>query len=255
MKHCGPLDVPRRITHSSNQIDIPMLITTLPKMLARSTALVIASWTSIALADSLLLNGDFSGGNTGFSSQHSYSETSITSEGLYTIGSDPMLFHPLAYGHFGDHTTGNGLMFMVNASLTPNLYVWQETVSVDSNASYLFTGFATLWGGWTPSYFSLSINGQTLKTVSLDSHAQWSSFSSSWDSGLSNQATIQIFATPPNVSDPSIYEDIALDDLSFAQVVPEPTQLELVAVGMICLVLSFAYRRKRRLTRAVLPIV
>ena len=203
---------------------------------------IAVSSTHLAIAQSLLLNGDFSSGNTGFESQYLYSASSIQSEGSYTVGSDPMLYHPLAFGHFGDHTTGSGLMLMFNGSMTPNLIAWQQTVTVIQNTPYNFSGYATLWGGWTPSYFSVSINGQSLGGLDLNAHAQWANFSMLWDSGAANQATIQIFADPPSASNPSVYQDIALDDLSFEQI-PEPSISALFGIGLLGGLLSLVLKR------------
>ena len=73
---------------------------------------------------SLVANGDFSAGNTGFTSSYTYvtGPGSLVPEGVYTITTDPHLEHPGAVS-FGDHTTGTGEMMAVNGASTP-ISVW-----------------------------------------------------------------------------------------------------------------------------------
>ena len=61
----------------------------------------------------LLTNGDFSAGNTGFTSQYTYSPGNLLHEGTYTVDNNP--HNDSIYGaSFGDHTTGKGLMLIAN---------------------------------------------------------------------------------------------------------------------------------------------
>ena len=73
------------------------------------------SWSarSDAKADvNLVANGDFSLGNTGFTSQYVYT-TNLFPEDTYVVGDNPNHFHPQG-ANFGDHTTGTGLMLIAN---------------------------------------------------------------------------------------------------------------------------------------------
>ena len=66
----------------------------------------------------LIVNGDFSAGNTGFQSQYTYNATSVVNETVYTVGPNPADFSPYV-ASFGDHTSGSGLMMIVNGGSVP----------------------------------------------------------------------------------------------------------------------------------------
>jgi hypothetical protein len=69
----------------------------------------------------LLVNGDFSLGNTGFTSDYIFT-SDILPAGTYCIDTDPHHCHPLA-ASYGDHTSGTGLMLIANGDVTPNQVV------------------------------------------------------------------------------------------------------------------------------------
>lgn len=169
----------------------------------------------------LLVNGDFSQGNSGFASGYTNS-TDLGPEGNFTIGTNPANYHAPGVASFGDHTTGSGLMLIANGAVTPNVTVWQETVSVQPGKSYNFTGWAREWGGTTtdpsPAVLHVEINGQA---AGADYHVpgtvtQWSQFSYTWNSGAATTATIRIV----DLNTVAGGNDFALDDFSFAPAVP-----------------------------------
>ena len=99
-------------------------------------------------ATNLLVNGDFSQGNTGFTSQLDYIPIHGTHWGpsYYGIVHNPSTEIWDAFGNFGDHTTGSGLMFASDGPTDPNTVVWQETVNVARGTDYVFSGWARLDG-------------------------------------------------------------------------------------------------------------
>ncbi len=62
----------------------------------------------------LIVNGDFSQGNTGFLSNYTLS-TSGNQEGTYTVAGNPASWDP-GFSNCTDHTGGNGNMLLVNGS-------------------------------------------------------------------------------------------------------------------------------------------
>lgn len=51
-------------------------------------------WCQVSYpSGNLVVNGNFSAGNTGFSSEYTYSSTSLQNEGIYTVGSNANWYH------------------------------------------------------------------------------------------------------------------------------------------------------------------
>jgi len=95
----------------------------------------------------LIANGDFSNGNTGFTSQYSYNTNNFNfngpelAEGAYAVVTKPSDVH-FAWGSYFDHTSGNssGKYFVANASSDTTKTVWQSSaISVSQpNTAYRF---------------------------------------------------------------------------------------------------------------------
>jgi hypothetical protein len=166
----------------------------------------------------LIVNGDFSAGNTGFTSQYTFASP-ITAEGQYTIGTDPCMDAPPNYvwACFGDHTTGSGNMFMADGyPSTPGVIVWSETITVNPMTTYKF-GFwgagVDTQGNSSPAVLQILFNNvasrrlATIPTV----WTTWVHYHASWKSHSATQVTISLVDT--NTAGP--YNDFALDDLSF----------------------------------------
>lgn len=176
----------------------------------------------------LVHNGDFSLGNTAFSSSYAYNE-SHSSSGQYSVGTNP------GSPSFTDHT-GSGKMLLVNGSTATNTVIWQQTVAVNANTSYMMAGWLASWGGalggtdTSPADLQILINGAPLPhdVVASSLPGMWMPFSRMWDSGLATSATISIIDR--NLS--ATANDFALDDLSFATV-PEPGALSILGIGAV----------------------
>src|SRR5437773_1380176 len=96
--------------------------------------------TSPAFATSLLYNGDFSLGDSGFGTSYTYSHTSCWQEGSFDVVTNPHDCHP-SWAEFGDHTTGEGSMLVVNGATISGMRVWSETVEILPNTDYLFSAW------------------------------------------------------------------------------------------------------------------
>src|SRR5262249_16006535 len=138
-------------------------------------------------------------------------------EGTYYVGVNPHNYHPGA-ASFGDHTTGNGLMLIVNGATTPNIAVWQETVTVFPHTDYQFSLWAASWGdanGLHPSSarLRLQINGVPVGENFLLSaqDGQWNQFIVTWNAGDSTQAILQVIDSNPDPGG----NDFCVDDIAF----------------------------------------
>ena len=165
--------------------------------------------------NNIIINGDFSGGTTGFSSQYNFASPNTT-EGQYFVGTRPPAWNA-SLSNCVDHTSGNGNMMMVNGAPASNVNVWNQTVTVTPNTNYAFaTWIQTLYTP-NPAQLSFSINNidvGNLITASLPT-CTWSRFYTTWNSGNNITASISI------VNKNTIVEgnDFALDDISFSPVI------------------------------------
>ena len=170
----------------------------------------------------LILNGDFESGNTGFTSDFTFSPGNIVPASTYDIVTNPRLSHGSATS-YGDHTTGSGLMLAANGSTSPNTVVWSQMVSVSQGQTYEF-------GVWTSSWFSPA--GLQLQINAIDvgagfatpgTNGVWEQTVRTWNSGMATTALISLVNTTTAFSG----NDFALDDITFASTgtaaVPEPS--------------------------------
>jgi len=158
--------------------------------------------------NNLIFNGDFSLGNTGFSTSYVYS-TSIVLADRYVITTNPNLNHSF-FPACQDHTTGTGNMMAINGAPS-SVLVWGQTVTVQPNTDYVFSAWTTLLTSGTILQFR--INGTLLGssfTIPLPA-CVWSQFLEYWNSGASTTATLAII----NQTTAGSSNDFAIDDIYF----------------------------------------
>ncbi|MGB3117151.1 MAG: LamG-like jellyroll fold domain-containing protein [Ferruginibacter sp.] len=166
------------------------------------------------IGNNLINNGNFSLGNTGFTSQYIYAGTNTT-EGEYYVGNNPQTWNA-ALSNCIDHTSGSGNMLLVNGSPTPNLEVWKKTITVTPNTNYSFSTWIQALGAINPAQLQFSINGNAIGspiTASLPT-CTWAKFRTTWNSGNNTTANISIINKNILVQG----NDFALDDISFAAI-------------------------------------
>jgi hypothetical protein len=193
------------------------------------TTAITALFAITAQAQNLLQNGDFSAGNTGFTTGYAFIPSGIsTTPGTFGIRSSSQDFNS-GYNLFADHTTGTGLIMLVDG--LPATIAWLETVPVATNTQYTFSIWATPSDVPNPAVLQFSINGNQIgSTLTLDqTPGVWGNFSYEWDSSTSTTAVLSIMDVNP--SGQSYGDDFAIDDASFTEVVPEPSIWEMLAIG------------------------
>jgi len=166
----------------------------------------------------LIVNGDFEGGNQEFISEYSYSPGDVWGGSTYDVVTDPHKSHPLA-GSISDHTSGSGLMMVVNGAQDSNRVVWQENIPITPKIYYVLTAWAMNWGSLSSKpecaiNLQFSINGLPVGAL-YTSRVQaglWEHTSTVWYSGSSKNALISITDVTTNVT---IGNTFALDDISF----------------------------------------
>ncbi|HJS18829.1 MAG TPA: hypothetical protein VJ785_08770 [Anaerolineales bacterium] len=159
----------------------------------------------------LIVNDDFEGGNTGFSSEYDFSPGDIFPESTYDMVTDPSDSHPSA-ASFGDHTSGSGQMMAVNGALTGTSIVWSETIAVTANTEYEFSAWIASWFVISPTELQFRVNGSPIGHFTAPRvPGVWLQFFALWNSGTNTTATIEIV----DLNTAQNGNDFALDDLVF----------------------------------------
>jgi Secretion system C-terminal sorting domain len=168
-------------------------------------------------AQNLVTNGDFSLGNTGFTTGYILDCTigGAIGEARYCVGTNPNAVHN-AWSACGDHTTGSGNMMILNGTSAPNVIVWQKTpVAVTPNTCYQFCVWATSVYFGNPGKIKLIVNGATQAFTQLSSTTcAWQQICGVWNSGPANSATLTIIDEDLNPGG----NDLAIDDISFTAI-------------------------------------
>ena len=180
-----------------------------------SACLVLAALAAAcgtAHAQNVVINGDFEAGNTGFTTAYSFAPGGNSTEGEYTIRSNPAGWNG-GFQSTGDHTSGSGLMMVVNGQdlTTPSL-MWGQTVNVVPGKRYTFSMWVRTVVDGPSAILLATINGTDLTpgyVAAQQFSAGWTSFSREWVADAST-AAISIknlnIATFPN--------DFAIDDIA-----------------------------------------
>ena len=179
---------------------------------------IACSYTDLISKPNLVLNPDFQQGNTGFSTDYSFSTANPLSGGNYNIVADAATIH---FGYSGyDHTSGNGTgKFMVinGASLAVN--DWCQTVAVQKNKYYRYAAWfknivkKPQYVGLPIANVELHINGQKVSNnIGLPDYPDvWVKLDTLWYSGNSTSVTLCIYDTSTSGNG----NDFAIDDISF----------------------------------------
>ena len=209
---------------------------------AAGIAAILAAAGS-ASATELLTNGDFSAGNTGFSSGYVYSPpngqgNNLWPEGTYDVTTNPNLDHPL-FASFGDHTTGQGEMMVINGASEPDTIVWSEGTAGApllgaANTAYNFSFWVASVYPLSPADLQLWVNGAAVNGVTFqaqggDDHlGVWQQFSYAGVSGAGGLKSIAL----SNLNLEPSGNDFALDDMHLGgTAVPEPASWALMILG------------------------
>ena len=202
-------------------------------------------------ATNLVVNGDFSAGNAGFSSAYTYAASGPTAgvpEGVYLVDTNAANVHPSWYS-FGDHTTGIGNYLIVNGATSTDAgdsrIAWEQTITVAANTKYFFEAFAantccnaSFTGSVAPSNLTFEIvdgaNTTTLNTFTTNPAAPgvWAGLSNTYTTGNGGLVTIRIRNSNLAFSG----NDFAIDDINFSQSsvvpgVPEAATWAMMIVG------------------------
>jgi len=185
--------------------------------LATPTLTTKYHYTALVPGANVVMNGDFSMGNTGFSSGYSYSSDGSTG-GVYFVGPSPGSWLPGA-GSCKDHTTGTGNMLLADGPQPQGTIVWTQTLTIQPNTNYAFSAWLENVSTANPASLQFTIDGQSIGAPLTASAAQctWAQFYSTWNSDNKTSVTLSIVNASAGLSGSAI----ALDDIAFSPVVME----------------------------------
>ena len=192
-----------------------------------------------ANAQNLVTNGNFSAGNTGFSSQ--YTLGGIGSPGTYVIGTNPNTV--ARWAGYGDHTSGTGNMMIVNGSTSAGLLIWSQTISVNPNTNHFFSVWVANATFSPLANISLIVNGVPVASVATPaSTGIWRQGTGVWNSNNDTSAVLSLV----NLQTAFGGNDFTIDDIAFSSVavVPEPGTFCLLGFALVPVGVGLIRRRK-----------
>lgn len=177
---------------------------------------LISAFTSLNIsAQNLIVNGDFTSGNTGFTSSYLnvLNPNPFGVKGSYDIVTNPSAwFTP--FNACPDHTTGAGRMMVVDGSDTNagNNKLWEQTVTVVPGKTYQLSYYLQSLTVGSPARIEVLINGVSLglPNTAPATTCNWVQRIYSWNAGVSNTAIITIYDREISGAG----NDFAIDDLS-----------------------------------------
>ncbi|MFC0604488.1 LamG-like jellyroll fold domain-containing protein [Winogradskyella pulchriflava] len=193
------------------------------------------SSATINIATELVVNGNFSQGNIGFTSDYTYhpdiaGNTELVNDSGtngYSISTNGNDVNPSFWGN--DHTGDAASNFMVVNGHGNTLVVWRQQVTIEPNTEYYFS----VWGmslndNSQTAQLTFNIDGTNVGTpVSLPTHPNdnnpgsdnWTRIYGTWTSpNLPGPQNVNIEIR--NLNSSSVGVDFGLDDISFSTLDP-----------------------------------
>lgn len=165
---------------------------------------------AVIQSPNLIVNGDFSAGNSGFTSAMIFNPFTLIIPGSYAIVTNPSTIHP-DFKACQDHTTGGGGMLACNGSLLPNRDIWCQNIAVDPGGEYDLSFWSSALTENESPELVIRLDGQNLTTPKLlgPTTCEWVQSSMSWTAGL--QTSVQFCIR--NLNGANSGNDFAIDDI------------------------------------------
>ncbi|MEP7264896.1 MAG: gliding motility-associated C-terminal domain-containing protein [Bacteroidota bacterium] len=165
----------------------------------------------------LVTNGDFSSGNSGFTTGYIFSANA--GPGNFGITADAGTVNPGSWANCHDRTSGTGNLMWLNLTSTSSLNIWTQTINgILPNTNYLFSCWVCNLQTGDPATLQLSVNGNLVgdSMSAPPTSCNWIRLCFIWYSGNNTSATLSI----TNQSQHANGNDIGLDDISFLKCNP-----------------------------------
>jgi hypothetical protein len=179
---------------------------------AAACALLLGFASMASAASSLITNGSFEAGNTGFTSAYTYVSPgpgALNPGAVYTVDTNPANSHGLFF-NMGDHTTGSGMMMIVNGSSVTGIPVWQGTATAPLviGQQYDFSAWVASVHPTSPAQLTFSVSGVNIGTLSPPSNGTWTRLFGTFTAGQTNPTFLLLNANPALSGN-----DFAIDDI------------------------------------------
>jgi len=226
------------------------------KIILSAVVAAFAMAPSIAsAATNLLTNGDFSAGFSGFTTQYNVvapAANIMYAEGNITIAANPVSVHDLWVP-----IAGSNPMLIANGAGNSNLTIWQESaINVVSGGKYNFAADvmnvccnANFHGSNSPSSIIFQVSTDGVTWTDLVSHLTnppgdagvIASLSALYNAGATGTISLRAI----NDINAASGNDFAIDNLSFASAVPEPSTWAMLFLGFGAIGLMMRRRQSR----------
>jgi gliding motility-associated-like protein len=186
-----------------------------PTVSPLATTTYTVTSTSNSPSSNMVTNGDFSLGNTGFTSDYTYLvNAGGGAQGVYGVATTAVSWFQFFPSCNVEHTTGTGKMMVIDGSTlnAGNDKVWGQTITVQPNQTYTFSYWIQTVALPSPANIEVKINGVVVGTnLAPSAECSWALRTYTWNSGTSTSAQIALY--DKEIS--SGGNDFSLDDISF----------------------------------------
>ncbi|MEZ4806241.1 MAG: hypothetical protein R2815_02040 [Flavobacteriales bacterium] len=179
----------------------------------------------------LFSNSNFSGGNSGFTTDFNYS-TTLTTDGNYYIGTNAASYHPQFSG------TGSGNFMIVNSGWPSALYyVWCQSANVCPGQTYTLSYRVRTVSNAQPARLQWWVNGTASgPEVNLPAYGGWQTITHTWTSGAGQYSANFCLRA---MSGDGVGNDFGIDDISISSTVVLTDAIEVLADPLPIELVSF----------------
>ena len=190
-----------------------------PTVSPLTTTTYTVTSTSNSPSANMVFNGDFSLGNTGFTTDYRYLVNAGGGgvQGIYGVANNPNSWFQFFTTCSVEHANVPGKMIIFDGSISNsgNDKAWGQTIAVQPNQIYTFSYWVRTVALGIPvsiANIELRINGVVVRTdLAPSNECSWSLRTYTWDSGTATSAQIALYDKVTS----SGGNDFAIDDISF----------------------------------------
>ena len=222
--YSGIVEIPKSVTYNGKTYRVTSIGDYAFYGCTELTTAVIHFGDSLVYNDNLIVNGDFSSGYEGFTTDYLYidetGDQALCGEGKCAVGTSPSNYFYTPFVDHGDHTSGTGNMLIANGSPDNTDYIWKQRVFVEEGITYEFSAWLMnvdiysigVYSRFSNEFIEYSINGTAILGTYDKTENDWERFYGRYTATESGEIEIKI----RSVSEIREGNDFAIDDISFS---------------------------------------